>query len=195
MKPSFMRTGRVSDSALYRRIEFALYAQTQTIIMSHIHELIDWVVSVYIVKDGKVLLVRHKQLGMWLPIGGHVELDEDPEQALFREVEEECGLEIELIGSAKPSLNDPISKPLPTPAFIDIHKISPKHRHIVLVYVARSKSGDPKLAEKEHHDIRWFSRVDLRKKEFGLLPAIIFYAESALKMDEYIEKSKEFIGR
>jgi 8-oxo-dGTP pyrophosphatase MutT (NUDIX family) len=126
----------------------------------------------------------------WLPIGGHVELDEDPETALYREAMEESGLEIELIGSAKPQISDPVCKPLPTPVFLDIHEINPAHKHIGLTYFARVKSGSVKLAEREHDDIRWFSREDLRNPKFGIGPAIIFYAENALKMDAYIEKSK-----
>jgi ADP-ribose pyrophosphatase YjhB (NUDIX family) len=160
--------------------------------MTHIHEKIDWTVDVYIIRDGKVLFIKHKQMGMWLPIGGHIELDEDPEQALYREVKEECDLEIELIGSSKPNLNDTRSKPLPTPAFLDIHTISPTHRHTSLVYFARAKPGNPKLAEKEHDEIRWFSRADMVDAKFNIAPAIRFYAEQALKMDEYIEKSKRF---
>ena len=66
--------------------------------MPHIHELIDFVVDIYIVYKDKVLLIHHKELKKWLPIGGHIELDEDPEEALFREVKEECGLEIEVLG-------------------------------------------------------------------------------------------------
>jgi 8-oxo-dGTP pyrophosphatase MutT (NUDIX family) len=37
-----------------------------------------------------------------LPLGGHIELDEDPEQALFREIKEESGLEIDIL-SQKPA--------------------------------------------------------------------------------------------
>lgn len=68
--------------------------------MPHIHEKIDFTVSLFIVQDGKVLVIHHKKLGQWLPIGGHIELDEDPEQAAYREAREESGLEIELIGES-----------------------------------------------------------------------------------------------
>ena len=157
--------------------------------MPHIHELFDWVVTVFIVRDGKVLLIKHRKLGKWLPVGGYIELDEDPEQALFREVKEECGLEIELIGSTKPSVKGEGFKPLPSPVFLDVHDISSTHKHIGLTYFARAKSADAKLAEAEHHAIRWFSREDLRDPKYGIMPGILFYAESALKMEEYIKKS------
>ncbi len=42
--------------------------------MAHIHERIDFTASVYVVYENKVLLHKHKKLGVWLPPGGHVEL-------------------------------------------------------------------------------------------------------------------------
>ncbi|MBP9865972.1 MAG: NUDIX domain-containing protein, partial [Candidatus Omnitrophica bacterium] len=52
----------------------------------HIHAQFDFVVSVFIIHKGRVLLVHHKSYDEWLPIGGHIEMDEDPEQALYREI-------------------------------------------------------------------------------------------------------------
>lgn len=57
--------------------------------MPHIHDLIDFTVAAYIVNNGKVALVNHLQLKRWMPVGGHIELNEDPEEALFREIKEE----------------------------------------------------------------------------------------------------------
>ncbi len=72
--------------------------------MTHIHEKIDFVVSARIVYEDKILLVYHKLLQKWLPVGGHIELDETPEEAIFREVKEECGLDIEVIGEKPPHI-------------------------------------------------------------------------------------------
>ena len=41
---------------------------------------------------GRVLLVKHKRLGTWLPPGGEIEPDETPLQAAHRELFEETGL-------------------------------------------------------------------------------------------------------
>ena len=147
--------------------------------MSHIHELIDFVVNIYIVYKDKVLLIHHKKLNKWLPIGGHIELDEDPEKTLFREVKEECGLEIEISGS-KPSFHSEGTKFLYSPKFLDIHKISDTHKHIALNYFAQTKSDNIVLNKKEHNEIRWFSRGELDSPEFGIEPAIKFYAKEAL---------------
>ena len=47
--------------------------------MAHIHEKIDFTVAIFVVHEGKVLLIHHRNLNKWLPLGGHIELDEDPE--------------------------------------------------------------------------------------------------------------------
>jgi 8-oxo-dGTP diphosphatase len=41
----------------------------------------------------KILLVDHKKALLWLPSGGHVEIDEDPQQTVVRECREELGIE------------------------------------------------------------------------------------------------------
>jgi len=37
--------------------------------MPHIHKLIDFTVGALIICKNKVLLVRHKELRIWLPVG------------------------------------------------------------------------------------------------------------------------------
>lgn len=66
--------------------------------MPHIHTKpgqYDHTVTAYIVRtdgdDPKVLLHMHRKLGMLLPPGGHVELDETPWAAMAHELTEESG--------------------------------------------------------------------------------------------------------
>jgi 8-oxo-dGTP diphosphatase len=56
------------------------------------------VASGVLLKKGKVLLIRHRKLGVYLYPGGHVEKDETPVEAVIREFEEETGLRVEPIG-------------------------------------------------------------------------------------------------
>ena len=71
--------------------------------MAHIHEKIDFTVAIFVVQNGRILLIHHRNLDKWLPLGGHIELDEDPETAALREAREESGLEVELLGERAPT--------------------------------------------------------------------------------------------
>ena len=148
--------------------------------MPHIHEKIDFTVSLFIVQGGKVLLVHHKKLDAWLPIGGHIELDEDPEQAAYREALEECGLEIELMGERQPTTG-PGTRALIRPRFMDIHRVSPTHEHIGIIYLARPKGGTVTLAAGEHYDIRWCDGPELEKLDPPMSEAVKYYCLAAIR--------------
>ncbi len=106
--------------------------------MAHIHEKIDFTVAIFVVHDEKILLIHHRKLDKWLPLGGHIELDEDPEQAALREAKEESGLDVELLGE-RPPTTSPGTRALIAPRFLDIHRISDTHEHIGMIYWARLK--------------------------------------------------------
>jgi 8-oxo-dGTP diphosphatase len=50
-------------------------------------------VSIFCRHGGEILLVRHRRLGQWLPVGGEIEPGETPLEAARRELCEETGLE------------------------------------------------------------------------------------------------------
>jgi 8-oxo-dGTP pyrophosphatase MutT (NUDIX family) len=50
-------------------------------------------VAIFCRNAGEILLVRHKRLALWLPVGGEVEPGETPLEAARRELREETGLE------------------------------------------------------------------------------------------------------
>jgi 8-oxo-dGTP pyrophosphatase MutT (NUDIX family) len=149
--------------------------------MPHIHEKIDFTVSIFIAQAGKVLFVSHKQLNRWLPVGGHIELDEHPEQAAIREAREESGLEVELVGTRTPLKDEAGFTPLLAPDYMDIHLIKEPHWHIGMVYFARVKSGELELNAGEHHDIQWLGEKDFEDPKWGLSEPLRFYAREALK--------------
>jgi 8-oxo-dGTP pyrophosphatase MutT (NUDIX family) len=147
--------------------------------MAHIHERIDFTVSIFVVQDRKVLLVLHRNLKQWLPLGGHIELEEDPEQAAVREAREESGFEIEILGE-RPPTTEPGTRALIAPRFLDIHRISDTHEHIGMIYWARPKAGTLTLAAAEHHDIRWCAIEDLDQLQPPMRNAVKWYCRRAI---------------
>lgn len=153
--------------------------------MAHIHEKIDFTVEVFIVYKNKVLLRKHDKYDIWLSVGGHIELDEDPIQAAIREVKEEVGLDIKLIGGVKgegdngKDNRDHID--LIPPKYLCRHSVNNIHEHIVFVYFATSNTD--KILEpvdiKEKAETRWVSIEELEKMD--LIPNVLFYAKEALK--------------
>ena len=148
--------------------------------MAHIHEKIDFTVSIFVVERGRVLLIHHRKMKQWLPLGGHIELDEDPETAAYREAREESGLEVELVGE-RPPTTYPGTRALIAPRFLDIHRITDTHEHIGMIYWARSKRGALTLAASEHHDIRWCAPDELDTLVPPLSLAIRWYCRKAIE--------------
>ena len=146
--------------------------------MPHIHEKIDFTVEVFIVHKNKVLLRMHDKYNIWLSVGGHVELDEDPNQAAIREVKEEVGLDIELVGNRNEMLDNKEYKELVPPRFLNIHSVSPTHRHITLYYFATTDS-DQVTPEKQGDKWRWVTKDGLQ--EMDLQPNVRFHAKKALE--------------
>jgi len=127
-----------------------------------------------------VLLIHHRKLDKWLPLGGHIELDEEPEQAALREAKEESGLDVELVGE-RPPTTEPGTRALIAPRFLDIHRIHDTHEHIGLIYFARPRGGDVTLAPEEHHDIRWFRGEELDGLHPPMSGAVKWYCRTALR--------------
>jgi len=158
--------------------------------MPHIHKLYDFVVSVFIVHRNKVLLIYHKKYKEWLPIGGHIELNEDPEDALYREIKEECGLKVRILADC-PKIGHGGVKPLPTPAFADVHRIPPAHpalarkdwahKHIAFIYFGVARTNRVRLHAREHREYRWVGAAELKNREFRLTKSILFYCRKALQ--------------
>ncbi len=133
--------------------------------MPHIHELFDFTVSAFIIHptEKKICLHYHKKLHKWLQPGGHIELNEDPLQALMHEIEEETGLktgEYEIISAVdQPNTKD--SKQLPIPFNFNVHNFNESHKHIDLEYIVKSKVAQFKPADNESKQIEWVSKLEL----------------------------------
>jgi 8-oxo-dGTP pyrophosphatase MutT (NUDIX family) len=111
-------------------------------------------VAVFVVKDGKILLHFHRKLRMWLLPGGHIEKDELPDDAAVREVFEEAGLEVELVGERREDVAEP--RQLHRPAGIQLENIGPNHEHIDLIYFAKPKGSTEPREEFDGDMTGWY---------------------------------------
>jgi 8-oxo-dGTP pyrophosphatase MutT (NUDIX family) len=122
-------------------------------------------VAVFVVHQRRVLLHYHRKLGKWLPPGGHIEDNELPDDAALREVREETGVDVELVGPyglVEPPVDAP--RQLIVPAGIQVEPIYPGHEHIDLVYFARPIGPveiDAALAESDQ--VAWYGAEELRR--------------------------------
>ena len=115
-------------------------------------------VAIFVVWEGKVLLHLHRKLGMWLPPGGHIEENELPDEAAIREVWEETGLRIELVGERRDDVTDPVQ--LYRPAGVQLENIAPGHQHIDLIYFAKPAGSAEVRDEFASDKVGWYGPED-----------------------------------
>jgi len=94
----------------------------------------------FVVYEGATLLHWHPKVKMWLPPGGHIEPNEDPVQAVLREVEEETGVKAEVVPTGTPiGLEYP--EQVHAPFTIEIEDIDDPaqgwHQHIDMIYFCK----------------------------------------------------------
>ncbi|MSR81540.1 MAG: NUDIX domain-containing protein [Candidatus Latescibacteria bacterium] len=124
----------------------------------------DFTATTFVVREDCTLLLWHNKIEAWLPPGGHIHTDELPETAALREVLEETGLEVELLGEQESWGQVQV---LRTPACILLENISPGHQHIDLIYFARAKEGEPRINTQESAALRWYTAAELENPEIA----------------------------
>ncbi len=152
--------------------------------MPHIHEKIDFTTEVLIVHADKVLLRLHDKYHIWLGVGGHIELDEDPTETAIREVREEVGLDVKLFSPNPELIRDGDFRELIAPAFLNRHRISDTHEHISFIYFAYSETDtiDPAHIAEALPEIHWFSKEELSDPKYGIAKTVQKYAAEALRL-------------
>jgi 8-oxo-dGTP pyrophosphatase MutT (NUDIX family) len=90
-----------------------------------------------VVHQGCVALHWHRKVKAWLPPGGHIEPNEDPVQAVLREIQEEAGLVARVVPTA-PRLDLDYPTQVESPYTIMVEDIDDPvqgfHQHIDLIY-------------------------------------------------------------
>ena len=138
-----------------------------------------------LIHEQKVLLIKHKKLGLWLCPGGHVDSGELPHQAAERETFEETGIKVKAVDYLFQADTE-TQQWLPSPVETNLHWISQKRfnqridsdqpdkpvvtdkwprgceQHLALVYLVEpAGSIEHQLNQVECTDIGWFSLADL----------------------------------
>ena len=120
-------------------------------------------VSGFLSHEGRTALHWHR-LGLWLPPGGHIQPDEDPIEAVVREIEEETGLAATVVPTTRLYPHE-LPRQLPPPVTIGVYDIdepgSP-HQHIDFVYFTRPASGAALALPDNGEGWRWVDAETLR---------------------------------
>lgn len=106
-------------------------------------------------KENKILLVDHKKAKLWLPPGGHVEINEHPKDTVIREVQEELFTEANFFSEE--------------PLFLSVNQTSSefnRHIDISLWYVLKGDSRvNYTFDESEFYKIEWFDLKNISYEE------------------------------
>ena len=128
---------------------------------------IDLVVGAYIVDKSKILLIHHKKLKLWLPVGGHIEKDEIPDDALHREIKEEVNLKVQILSTDDIQQEGNTKRICATPFHVSVHSVG-DHDHCCFFYVCKALNPESLKINDEVTHAQWFSREQLSQVQVPL---------------------------
>ena len=116
--------------------------------------------TAFVIHHNSVALHWHPKIDAWLPPGGHIEPNEDPIQAVLREVYEETGLPVSVVPTS-PIIDLAYPKQVLPPFTIEIEDINDPvegpHPHIDMIYICTPINNEPILND----GWLWVSRYEV----------------------------------
>jgi 8-oxo-dGTP pyrophosphatase MutT (NUDIX family) len=126
------------------------------------HDLVLLPAAAALARDdqGRVLLVRHFDTGLWSTIGGSVEPDESPWDTAVREAAEEAGVTVTLSG---------LRCVMGGPDFRVTYPNGDVCSYVAIVFDARVVAGEPRPDGEETIEVGWFAPSELAGLELDRL--------------------------
>lgn len=118
-------------------------------------------------EQGRILLTKRQDNGLWCLPGGHMDLGEMVQETAIREAEEETGLKVEI-----ERLVGVYSMPYPGYRYED-----PRKQIVVVTFICRKVGGELRLSE-ETTDYGYYSPTEL---PVAMLPGHEIRIRDALK--------------
>jgi 8-oxo-dGTP diphosphatase len=153
--------------------------------LSNFQARICYTVAGMLIYEGKVLLVKHKKLGIWLNPGGHIEPNELNHQAAEREFFEETGIRVKAVDLHRLDGGSE-SEFLPNPILTNLHWVSKENywarvqskgitdekwqkgceQHINFMYLVQPVAGvDMTMNTDETDGMQWFTPEEVKEIE------------------------------
>jgi 8-oxo-dGTP pyrophosphatase MutT (NUDIX family) len=127
-----------------------------------------------LIEGGRVLMVPHEKLGVYLPPGGHVEPNETPSEAVVREFREETGLLVRPVGPRLGiSSGDVEEEPLPVAILLETVRYPDEvHIHYDLVFLVERVGGSQNAGE--WFDVSSIDSVKTYDNVKSIIKAIVY---------------------
>lgn len=131
-----------------------------------------WVTTIFLVNDkGDVLLTWNKNLQTWIPVGGHIDEGETPEEAIRREVAEETGFEFNFHQIFHEENEGKVK--VIKPYRFQIEDVPHHNKHMNFVFFGKCSSYNKDTNETDEQEkLKWFSKQELESPDTEMLESV-----------------------